>query len=310
VTLAAIRRESENPFHCLIEDSQPVQVLPPNSNSINRMMALLPNGNDSWKTNVDYTIPVRPYEDDPSKLEIDTKKFALDLQSGQAMHLVQSEAAYRHQQELQDLYGAIRLITTDMEYVLEDDIQKEMVRQYGIDIPLRIRCQWSAPKTSASTLNEQKENVFECSSGQCQRKATSRVYSIEQLYIPKKSVEDEYADHVLGQYRLCISKHIHDPSVRQKAFFLKNNIVVPGYQIGDIVDTQRVPLVPFANNGVEITVPDSDITHESKQDHGTTDSVSSSVTTPLLSTTSLANIIDNAVSLGKQRLIILSGSIT
>jgi len=41
-------------------------MLPPDSNSINRIMALLPNVNDPCNTT-----SVRPYKDDPSKLEID-----------------------------------------------------------------------------------------------------------------------------------------------------------------------------------------------------------------------------------------------
>lgn len=286
--IADVRRNNENPIESLMKSEQEViQVLPPNSNSIERMTTMLPCDDNSWKTDTVYRIPTRPYKLDISKLEIDIDQFAQDLKSGQAIHLVQSESQYRHQEELQDMYGAIRMITTDLEYVLEDDIQKEMVRQYGIDIPLRIRCQW-APSTPTSTTNETEEekSVFACGSGTCQkqRKVTSKAFAINQLYIPKKSVDDEYADHVMGQYRLGISKHIHDPEVRKKAFFLRNNIVIPGYQIGDIIDTDNVPLVPFAINGVEIMNNDA--------------------------STSLAGIIDNAVSKGKERLIILSGSIT
>ena len=62
----------------------------------------------------------------------------------------------------------------------------------------------------------------------CTRKVMSQKYVIDQVYLPRKDKDDDYADRVIGQYRMCISKHIHDPGVRSNAFPLRNNILTPG----------------------------------------------------------------------------------
>jgi len=212
-----------------------------------------------------------------SRLELAEDLFTEAL----VVHLLQSEQELRKSLAVQELYRGVRArqhtrhlprellpvekafetlgqsyqIRRTQTYLLEDDLQRLVLLMHGV-ADMRIRLQIDATDESCWTLSDPQT---------------------------ESSVEEHLnSDALLKQFRNIMKAFVGRPAVRQAAFYLKNNIMVPGYQIGDVVDTS-IPLYTYSVAGI------ADESHA------------------LLT---LRDLLQMARDAGKRRLVLLAGSIT
>jgi hypothetical protein len=95
---------------------------------------------------------------------------------------------------------------------------------------------------------------------------------------------ERFSEGLLAQYRAVAQRYVGLPAVRKAAFFLRNNIMVPGYACGDRIDPS-IPLYTFAVNGAEVPVAQR-------------------------TRSTVGNLLQQAKAAGRKRLVILAGSIT
>jgi len=212
-----------------------------------------------------------------SHLELAEDLFTEEL----VVHLLHSEEVLRKSSAVQELYRGVRerqrtgllpgeLLSVEKTadalvksyqfrrtstYVLEDDLQRLVLVMHGVP-DVRIRLQIGAEDPSNWTLSDpQTESLV---------------------------AEHLNSDALLKQFRSIMKTYIHRPNVKQAAFYLKNNIMVPGYQVGEVVDIS-IPLYTYSVAGVE------DERHTSR---------------------TLGELLQMAHKARKRRLVILAGSIT
>jgi hypothetical protein len=215
------------------------------------------------------------------------------------VHLLQAEEALRKSYAVQELYRAVRdhqaqgILPREMlhaehalgglqssywhrrsqTYVLEDDLQRLILRQHGVqDVLLRLRAH-SAQAVHVSSAD------LESSASRC----WGQLYLSDPDAKDIRNVEKHlHSDALLEQYRHALQHFVHLPRVKQAAFYLRNNIMVPGYQVGDNVD----PNIPLFTYSVD----------------GNLDSKNTLCT--------IGDLFRKALAAGKQRLVLLAGSIT
>jgi len=212
-----------------------------------------------------------------TRLELASDLFTEEL----VVHLLQSEEALRKSLAVHELYRGVRhrqvagifpneFLPVDkavdaMEksyhlrrtetYVLEDDLQRLVLLLHGVS-DMRLRLQIDAKTPTDWTLSD----------------PTTKLSVQEHLN----------SDALLKQWRDLMLTYVLRPAVKQAAFYLKNNIMVPGYQVGDAIDTS-IPLYIFSQGGVE--------------------DQSNSLCT-------IQGLLQMAHAAGKRRLVLLAGSIT
>lgn len=212
-----------------------------------------------------------------ARLELAGDLFSEEL----VIHLLQSEEALRKSLAVQELYRGVRqrqeaglfpgeLLAVDKivnaleksyhlrrteTYVLEDDLQRLVLLMHGVS-DIRLRLQIDAKTPTDWTLSD----------------PTAEPLVQEHLH----------SDALLKQWRDLMLTYVQRPAVKQAAFYLKNNIMVPGYQVGDAIDTS-IPLYTYSLGGVE--------------------DKSNTLCT-------IQGLLQLAHAAGKRRLVLLAGSIT
>ena len=200
------------------------------------------------------------------------------------IHLLQSEEALRKKPATQELYRAVRrgqasgIVPPEvassysftevqnshdtsirlLSYITEDDIQRYILQLHGVP-------------------------------GMCLRIESDGKGGVR---LAKHTLlEQEQSDALLDQYREIALSYVKIPAVKQAAFFLRNNIQKPGYDVGTMVD-KEIPLVTYSLKGSVGGGSDViDETHPQRQ-------------------SSVAKLLEMTREAGKQFLVILSGSIT
>ena len=168
-----------------------------------------------------------------NRREIDADAFTEEL----VIHLLKSEQEYRHGKDIQDLYGKTRRTFEAAghnanhnydSYLLEDDIQKLMMIRHGVkEVDVRLRATTTTTTTTTTTINE-----------------TQFLYLLQEK-------DTSISDTLLMQYRQAISRFTHIPAVRAVAFFLRNNIMVRGAEVGSQIPPE-LPLLTFSSKGKNV----------------------------------------------------------